>query len=97
MTSGAIDVAAKAGFHLRMRKDLVFAIALAAISLILALAGVFLEWSPVLIGILIAVMVAADGYFVWGFIAQNKKPPASQDREGAVIPGRETRKSGSPT
>ena len=56
-----------------MRKDLVLAMALAAVFALLAVAGVFLEWSPILIGLLIAVMVAADGYLVLGFIRQNKE------------------------
>ena len=56
-----------------MRKDLVLAMALAAVFALMAVAGVFLEWSPILIGLLIAVMVAADGYLVLGFIRQNKK------------------------
>jgi len=66
------------GSNPRMRTDLIFAMALAAVSAILAVAGFFImEWSPIVIGLLIGVMLAADGYFVWGLIGQNKKPPAS--------------------
>jgi hypothetical protein len=60
-----------------MRRDLILAIVLAVVFAILLVVGVFLEWSPVALGILIVVMVSADGYFLWGFIGQNKKPPAS--------------------
>ncbi|MES1156122.1 MAG: hypothetical protein ABUL48_06805 [Pseudorhodoplanes sp.] len=58
-----------------MQKDLAFAIALSAVAVILLLAGFFLEWSPFLLGLLIAVFVGSDGYLVVALVNRAKKPP----------------------
>jgi hypothetical protein len=90
------ESAANAGFHpgMRpdfMRPDLIIAMVLAAVSAFLALAGFFVfEWSPALVGLLIGVMVAADGYFVWGIIRQNQEtregPGSASGRKSPPVP-----------
>ena len=64
-----------------MRPDLLIAMVLGMVAAVLAVAGfVLFDWSPVVVGLLIAVMVAADGYFVWGVVRQNqetRKDPGS--------------------
>ena len=70
--------AANTGFHLAMRTDLMIAMALGGVAAVLAVAGFSLfEWSPIVVGLLFALMVAADGYLVLGLMRQAKKPPAS--------------------
>jgi len=81
------ESAANAGFHPAMRPDLIFAMVLAAVSAILAVAGFFImEWSPIVIGLLIGVMLAADGYFVLGFVRQTKEGPAGQRNQSKKTP-----------
>jgi hypothetical protein len=56
-----------------MRTDLVIAGIVGSFALLLGLMGFFvLDWSPVLSGLLIAVAVLADGYFLYR-IAQMAK------------------------
>ena len=63
-------------FHPPMRTDLLFAAVLGTVSVFLALAGFFvLDWSPPVLGVLLAVFVVADGYLVFGLVQQAKKPP----------------------
>jgi hypothetical protein len=62
------------GSNPAMRADLLIAMVLGAVAAFLAVAGFFVfEWSPILVGLLVAVMVAADGYFVRGIIRQNQE------------------------
>ena len=50
-----------------MRTDLLIAMTLGGVAAFLAVAGFALfDWSPIVVGLLFAVMVAADGYFVLG-------------------------------
>ena len=61
-----------------MRTDLTIAMALGGVAALLAVAGFALfDWSPVVVGLLFALMVAADGYLVLGLMRQSKKPPVS--------------------
>ena len=67
------------------------AMALGGVAAVLAVAGFSLfEWSPIVVGLLFAVMVAADGYFVWGIIRQNKEtrdgPGSAAGRKSPPIP-----------
>jgi hypothetical protein len=56
-----------------MRTDLVIAGIVGSFSLLLGLMGFFvLDWSPVLSGLLIAVAVLADGYFLYGIVQTAK-------------------------
>ena len=59
-----------------MRPDLIIAMALGGVAAVLAVAGFALfEWSPVVVGLLFAVMVAADGYFVSGHHPPEQRNP----------------------
>ncbi len=62
-----------------MQTDLIVAAVLGTFSVFLALIGFFvLDWSPLVLGVLIAVFVVADGYLVFGLVQQAqqaKKPP----------------------
>ena len=50
------------------------AMALGGVAALLAVAGFALfDWSPIVVGLLFALMVAADGYFVRGVIRQNRE------------------------
>ena len=65
--------------------------ALGGVAAFLAVAGFFVfEWSPVLVGLLFALMVAADGYFVWGVIRQTREtrdsPGSAAGRKSPPIP-----------
>jgi hypothetical protein len=56
-----------------MRTDLLIAGTVGSFSLLFGLMGIFmLDWSPFLSGLLIAVAVLADGYFLYG-LAQRAK------------------------
>lgn len=75
----AIDVAPKAGFHLRMRTDMLIAGILGTLSVFLALLGFFvLEWSPLVVALLAAVFVIADGYFLFGIAKLAKETQANK-------------------
>lgn len=75
----AIDVAPKAGFHLRMRTDMLIAGILGTLSVFLALLGFFvLEWSPLVVALLAAVFVIADGYFLFGIAKLAKENQANK-------------------
>ena len=58
-----------------MRTDLIIAIVLAAVFAVLAVSAFVMEWSWVVVGLLIAATLAADGYLVLGLMRQSKKPP----------------------
>jgi hypothetical protein len=62
-----------------MRTDLVIAGIVGSFSLLLGLMGFFiLDWSPVLSGLLIAVAVLADGYFLYGIVQTAKERQAGK-------------------
>ena len=74
-----------------MRPDLMIAMALGGIAALLAVAGFALfDWSPIVVGLLFALMVAADGYFVRGIIRQNREtrdgPGSASGRKSPPVP-----------
>jgi hypothetical protein len=72
-------VAANCGFHPPMRTDLVIAGIVGSFALLLGLMGFFmLDWSPFVSGLLIAVAVLADGYFLWGCVQMAKERQAGK-------------------
>jgi hypothetical protein len=73
-------VAAKSGFPSLMRTDLVIVGIVGSFALLLGLMGFFiLDWSPVLSGLLIAVAVLADGYFLYGCVQLAKERQAKEN------------------
>ena len=57
-----------------MRKEIYLAIGLALLCGAAVLAGHFLEWSPLLLGLVIVAVVSADCWLL-GLIHWRKKPP----------------------
>jgi hypothetical protein len=71
--------AANSGFHPPMRTDIVIAGIVGSFSLLLGLMGFFvLDWSPFVSGLLIAVAVLADGYFLYGIVQTAKDRQAGK-------------------
>jgi len=71
--------AANSGFHPGMRTELLIAGIVGSFSLLLGLMGFFmLDWSPFVSGLLIAVAVLADGYFLWGCVQMAKERQAGK-------------------
>jgi hypothetical protein len=62
-----------------MRTDLLIAGILGTLSLFLGLMGFFvLDWSPLLVGLLAAVFVVADGYFLYAVFQMAKESQAKK-------------------
>jgi hypothetical protein len=62
-----------------MRTDMLIAGILGTLSLFLGLMGFFvLDWSPLVVGLLAAVFVAADGYFLFGCVQLAKERQAGK-------------------
>jgi hypothetical protein len=81
MTAARHAAAAKCGFHPPMRTDLLIAGIVGSFSLLFGLMGFFVfDWSPLLSGLLIAVAVLADGYFLYGIVQ------VAKDRQAGKAP-----------